>query len=839
MTIDKNLVDGSRTGPFLILDVEDETVQSIEDDEFLYVFLDGVLQRRGSKNSYTVSGPNIYFNVPIKDEMKIDMRYLYGRDVGQVIKLYDFSTDEYYARSIVTLEVTSGLNDLIEYQWTGQYRGLPIQAYQVRLDGSYNILGEISNSKVNGTEFSFQCFGFECELDTSLDVVFAIKGRYSLNTAVSISSYSIIYERDENGRIITESSNYWSGTFVKDSYKSPFVSLSNDDLIKIEGEEKFRRIKKLPRKVTTREQRLQQQVSNSMFGTVDVERYNGIAKGEGLSVIAYIENGSVVRLEWNQRSYEPVTQPTAYQYYTPPVLNFIPLNGEGGGAKATVIVSKGQVISVDLIEGGSGYTEAPKVEVSRRYDILTERDIGVSVINIGVNPYVEGAGMLSAQAIIDAGSQIFDYFHVIRTSISFDSVKIDDKTITTEVQLLNEAGNTLNADDLALQRTTYTPADEVQAFITSSEAVITAQIQDIISNTIVSTNRQFTSTVQNLIPNDALTNVNYYAVGAYLDIDLDSTDTIVYIADTSKFKYNGYLLIGDEVVFYYRKYNDRFLNVLRGQDGTTPKFWEAGTFIRQIPDLVKVAYGGISVIESGSHVVSVNASSGIRDTSVQRQIQSIQSQFITKVASTELVLSRPVTGIVDGYPSDIIFISDPIDVRNGPDVDLLDDYEIIQRNGNTLFALNSAVDNYILSSPYFIQGNVGHAIGNFDQFIYPGYADVSGITLLEVDTYFPTLTLNDLVVRKISSYTSLGEYFNLGNNSHQNSVAISNFSGIVSGTVNVQNTNYFPDFGYLFTSQGTIIQYTSKTNTSFEGCSVYRGSNTINTGDELVPYFID
>ena len=60
LTIDYNLVDGVRNGPFLILDVEDYTVQNIEQEDNLYVFLDGVLQRKGERQSYTISGPNIF-----------------------------------------------------------------------------------------------------------------------------------------------------------------------------------------------------------------------------------------------------------------------------------------------------------------------------------------------------------------------------------------------------------------------------------------------------------------------------------------------------------------------------------------------------------------------------------------------------------------------------------------------------------------------------------------------------------------------------------------------------------------------------------------------------------
>ena len=116
LTIDYNLVDGVRNGPFLILDVEDYTVQNIEAEDALYVFLDGVLQRKDY--SYTVSGPNITFNVPIQKEMKIDIRYLYGRDVGQVLNIYDYAPDSFFAQGTFTFESTL-LDSFLGYTWMG------------------------------------------------------------------------------------------------------------------------------------------------------------------------------------------------------------------------------------------------------------------------------------------------------------------------------------------------------------------------------------------------------------------------------------------------------------------------------------------------------------------------------------------------------------------------------------------------------------------------------------------------------------------------------------------------------------------------------------------------
>ena len=76
-----------------------------------------------------------------------------------------------------------------------------------------------------------------------------------------------------------------------------------------------------------------------------------------------------------------------------------------------------------------------------------------------------------------------------------------------------------------------------------------------------------TTTVQTEIYNTSLDNVNQYENAAFLNVPLDIGDTIAYVADTSKFKSNGYLLIGDEVVRYLRKGTDRFLSVQRAQDG--------------------------------------------------------------------------------------------------------------------------------------------------------------------------------------------------------------------------------------------------------------------------------
>ena len=844
LTIDKNLVDGVKTGPFLILDVEDGRVQNIEDDEFVYVFLDGVLQRRDY--SYTIVGPNIYFKFPVQKEMNVDMRLLYGQTLEQTLKLYDFSVDTYYARAKGTVDITSGLLNLYAYDWMGDFKHEPLHGYQILDDGTYNVLGELSNIRYVGNQMQFDVFGFECELDVTRDLYFAVKGRYNLNTTVTFSDYSLVYERDDDGRIITETYEVWRGTSLSKSYRNPFLSLSNGDLIKLEGESDFRRVKQLPRKALTREQRPNNQVSNTQVASVNVGLYNGVTVGEGLSVVAIMETdgngdltGRVDRLEWNQRSFDPVTQPTAYQYYTPPVLNFVPTNGDGGGARGTVLVSGGQVVSVDLTDKGSGYTEAPRIEVGRRYQILSEREIGVSLITVGVNPDVESVTMLNVSTIRET-VETFNFLQILRFSTVVDSVKSAERFLTAEIQSIQNPGETLKKKHLEIIKPYETYEEDVvdmDMIDTISESPYVKFIEkNIQSESIVSTRPVLTTSTQYLLPNNIITDLNYHYNGAYLDIDLDPGDSIVYVVDTSKFEPYGYLLIGDEIVFYTNKLSDRFLDVQRGQNNTSPQFWPSGTFLRQIPRPIEIVYAGVAGIESSANLISQKVDVQKTEIEVFYQYQIVQEDNFTENTITEILTTPPPSGISDGYANEIL-IQDPLIQRDDNLVDLLDLYGVEQRDGTEIYVLNNSSLAYQLNFPY-LRGNVGPGIGNFNQILDDGVCDVSSISIGEVDTYFPTLRIIDFEERPQSSYTFLGQYFNLANASIQNPVTKTTSNGTIPSTVLVENTVNFPSEGYLFTSSGSVIQYTGITATSFTGCTLFRGPNLIATNDDLVPFSI-
>ena len=867
LTIDYNLVDGVRNGPFLILDVEDYTVQNIEQEDCLYVFLDGVLQRK--EYSYTISGPNITFNVPIQKEMKVDIRYLYGRDVGQVLNIYDFSPDTYFAQGTLSFDSTV-LSDFLGYSWMGDAVGIAIQVWQQRPNGTYNVIGQITNPVVTGNSVSFDLLGQNGTIENGLDYTFVPKGYYDRQYVIAdadISNVSLTYNVDDVGRKLLKTDDaIWSGSNYGITYKKPFVSLSNGDRIRVEGEEGFRSIKKLPTEATSKDGRSGEQLTDDIFGTVSIESYVGISRGEGLSVIATIENGSVTKLTWNQRSYDPITQPTAYQYYTPPVLKFVPENGEGGGARANVLVSKGQVISVDLIDGGSGYTEAPKVIVTRRFDILSERDIGVSRINVAIRPYIDVSQSSLIISTIDVlGNRLVDVNSF--SSVDLSSPADVSRKIEAEIQTGDTRLPTSNVVDggFDMPPGTEQPDGAHIVFIEpepveiegvggalrvqDSTTVVSAEIQDIVTvNSISTVSKAITSTVQNVIPNDALSNINFFETAAYLDLDFNIGDSIAYIPDTTKFDPMGLLLIGDEVVRYHRKLSDRFLNIIRGQRGTTEQNWTAGTFLRQIPELVSVAPVGVVQVQSESDVkmVSASASAGGFERKIQRQVGSSDELAITR-AATEVVVTPPPSGAVDGYQEEL-FLTDPVPTRSGNttgghdgEVDLIEingGYHVARRNSTEVLIVNLIFGRTVDYIGNYAKTNAGHTIGHFEGIFDDGAAGVSGLSLGELDLYFGALTIKDFTERGDSSYTLSGAKFIMMPPSIQNPVAISSSAGTIGGNIVVQDTTYFPSQGYLFTSGGTVIQYTGKTTTEFTGCTLTRGPNSIANGHELIPFAI-
>ena len=78
--------------------------------------------------------------------------------------------------------------------------------------------------------------------------------------------------------------------------------------------------------------------------------------------------------------------------------------------------------------------------------------------------------------------------------------------------------------------------------------------------------------------NSAIPTINDF--GALLDISVNTTDQTIYIPNTSRFANSGYILLGDEIIYYANKLSDRFYNCTRGALGSVAKTHNAGDYLR-------------------------------------------------------------------------------------------------------------------------------------------------------------------------------------------------------------------------------------------------------------------
>ena len=365
--------DGS-AGPFLVLNSEDKEVISIDDSRFVLVFLNGVLQR--NKDSYIINGPSITFTKKIYDKSKVEILYTYGRDLSQNITLHDYERNEYYNEIIVKFDGTSGAFNDFE-SWWGKYLEEDMIVYQKSGDIK-KIIGKLKSYNIDSSDdLTIQLSGRNPDT-TAGKVYFSGLKDFSDEIELDLSFVvTVTKDEDSNYKMQRDASRWLYGTKKADEafyVKKGLANLNKGDLIKIDGENEYRTIKELPRYLSPKTYNAGDDPSNSFFGTVESTNYNGDTEGVGLSVTCTISSGKVDNITWDKNA-------EMSGYKTAPILQFIPVNQEGGGARAEVIVAHGTVVDIILTDSGSGYTKAPEVVVTRQYDICKG--------NRKIDPFVE------------------------------------------------------------------------------------------------------------------------------------------------------------------------------------------------------------------------------------------------------------------------------------------------------------------------------------------------------------------------------------------------------------------------------------------------------------------
>ena len=400
--IDENVIPFSTSNSYLILD-ENNRVQTFDDPLYAYVFVNGVLQRH--IESYIFVGPSIIFNRPLEYALqsdgsyttaKVQILYFYGKDYEPTLTFFDHEQDVYFNRTTITID--GKYNDF--NSWYGPKASEPTSVYQI-INGVKESWGYIIDvQKGNGEEWQLIMRSHNIEYIDGDKIYITRKSGTDLELAVS--SISVSYNTNSSGerllnRIESNLIPWLNTTDISDSYEyrgeliKEHPSLKKGDLIKIDGEFDYREVVSTPLIAKSKQYNAGKQVSNSFFAKVKATQYNGDVYGEGFTVTAAVKEGVVTTLSWNKRDLELffnnniLLNPTAYNYYTPPVINFIPVDGKGGGAKAEVLVHGGQILDIVLIDGGEGYETAPRCVVSRGYDVIRQNDTFESSVEVVIN----------------------------------------------------------------------------------------------------------------------------------------------------------------------------------------------------------------------------------------------------------------------------------------------------------------------------------------------------------------------------------------------------------------------------------------------------------------------
>jgi hypothetical protein len=675
-TINVSLSEYVGKGPYVIVSDVDGKIGSISNENYVLVFLNGVLQEQGK--AYNIFGSTIVFsqNVPYyvsetgdKTYSNVSILVFYGRDLQKNATFYDFEPDIYYNRIELRIDGSNTFENFKSwYNFTGNAytENLAPIVFQ-KIDDTINIIGKIRGYEIiDSDRWKLIISGNNPVFDRNFSIFLGTNGKFDSSNVIEISNdllvspneIFIIPEDDdayyglvtveETGTLVVEgtlSSSTFELSFSKDSEGNRIVrrdlplwlyetdlgdkawrkvahnygNLIEGDLIQIDGENDYREIIKLPEIVKSKQFNPGEKVSNNVYGTVKVTNYDDLTRGEGLSIRASIVGGKVDKLIWNRRDLnlyfnsQVLLQPTAYQYFIPPVIEFIPENDAGGGARAEVIAVGGQIIDIVLLDGGSGYTVPPKVTVARGYNKIRKsgRKIdSVHILNVqpeALDVYSNLTGSSVVDIVLDKPGIESITSELFVTP--FDTNRVLTKIISPEPPVFKTTSDS-NISVAIL------PKININSVVSTSR-VLTTNVEtryDVVSSTTIqSADREIIVTpkivITDAILKNALPTVNDR--GAFLEIALSETDDIVYIANTFGFPDTGRLLIGKEIVFYSRKLIDRFLDVLRGQYGTIATTHDAGDYLRLIADTISVVPTNVV------NVISVSSITEIYNTSVE------------------------------------------------------------------------------------------------------------------------------------------------------------------------------------------------------------------------------
>jgi len=618
LTIDVGLSQYLEGGPYLIKDANTGKVYNIDNPKYALVFVDGVLQVENE--SYTINGAVIRFRKPLTYNInesgeatyqKVNIILLYGRSIPSVLTFHNFEPDTYYNEMLLTINLANSYSNFNNWYRNNLYSHI----YVFQNSGLLGTL--VGINKISSNSWTINLIGNNAVYNPSQSIKFTTNETLqSHEFEISGSTTNLTFKLDNEGnRIVSRvstRSHYGSSQSLSNWIQTSksFAKLLPGDKVQIDGEKSFREIKSVPYDAKSKNFIDYQTPSTSFYAKVNATGYNDISRGEGLSVTSRIDSsGKVVGLDWNRRDLQLyfeeniLLQPTAYQYFTTPSLQFIPKDGNGGGAQGQVIVYGGDVIDIVITNPGSGYTQPPLVVVTRGYNRIKEYSRKTtSIINVSVQPNANvGFTLISAPTqiiFIGAGQAPQSIFSLITFGINVNANT--SKTITSIIEpAAADAGERGFTTKIITTSNAFAgvAAVSVVDVISSITNIIDPRVETISQFTKYETNREITARVEKVInePHIYVPRESVNEIGTFLDSPLGISDTIAYVPNTIRFAAYGKLMIGTEVVTYYNKGFNKFENLVRGYANSPIQNHPAGTYLRTLPEFVSFASVGPEV----------------------------------------------------------------------------------------------------------------------------------------------------------------------------------------------------------------------------------------------------
>jgi hypothetical protein len=622
------------------------SIDPIFDSRFHLVFVDGVLQR--NKIDYNIDQTRIIFKeklnyyTPATGEnllSNVDIISFSGEKNKDTFIGFDFQPGSYSLTATFDVYDDDNSQDNI-YEIITQWNA-PSRSYPIDIIDEYGPVGRVLNyvqvnSPYSGVRFTIitdvireviqesitlrKDLPYVNDITLSIAAPLIISGNFVVpgpgeyivgainvtsgstvtvpedTTLISISNITDVnYETNNDGEKILRRAN---AVHIHDDRRIAnknwrilnklTANILEGDKIKVDGEEEYRDVLKLPDIVKTTQNNLYTPVSKKTYGNIITSVSDKKPKGSGLRINPILDSqGRIVSLDYGKDDYirsKLLNLPSRKIGLYPKEIyvDFLSADGNGGGAFAKAFILNNEIISVEIVSSGFGYTSPPIPYVSRGYDIIKSHRNASSTFKKERNIIIPFTLSVDKQIEVIDPSLIFN-------APSFLSVGLPEDILEYTTTLGFEV-STRTAGELTIiaipQELVKTYPDYVVSFDPSvlvNETLWTLPSEYSVSiGASQSTNSEVTYTTEFSVSiGESLRfpeNINQLAT--LVNIDFLDTDTVLYVTSTSGFDDFGYLQVGTEVVKYTDKQADRFFITERGVFGTsTPAIHPIGTFV--------------------------------------------------------------------------------------------------------------------------------------------------------------------------------------------------------------------------------------------------------------------